>query len=204
MDIRLRFINQSNDQNNSDVAIFQRNVEGAWENPVAWTVIRNCGRGDSHPFTYPFAMTVGAGDSWGNFTPQLPASPGQMFKMVFTPSGDQLVADGAATLPEEVQVLNALERGAISASVYRAGRLLATKPSIAPMQKAVFQFKPTLWIGVVSQIEEGQVMNAAITSTIETEISLEGLASADIVMTGGGPGRDAQPFAFTLQNIVMA
>jgi hypothetical protein len=121
-----------------------------------------------------------------------------------TASGDKLVASGAGTSPDEVQILNALQRGAINAGVYKAGRLLAQKTNIVPQQKAVFQFRPTLWIGVASEVIEGQAMNAAIVSNINTELSLLGIASADIVMTGGGAGVNAMPFQFTLQNVVMA
>jgi hypothetical protein len=114
------------------------------------------------------------------------------------------VLAGSGTSSREVQVLNSLPKGAINAGIYKAGKLLATKTSIAPQQKAVFEFKPTLWIGVVSQVDEGQVMNSAILSNIDTEISLLGIASADIVMTGGGPGSGATPFVFRLENVVMA
>ena len=44
---------------------------------------------------------------------------------------------------------------------------------------------------------------SAVVSNINTEISLLGIASADIVMTGGGPGANSTPFAFSLQNVVM-
>jgi hypothetical protein len=150
------------------------------------------------------ATAVGASDSYGNFTPQLVAQPGQLFQMQLTTSGDQLVAAGPANSPAEIQVLNALPKGSINAGVYKAGKLLACKTMIAPQQKAVFQFKPTIWVGVVSQVEQGQVMNSAIMSTVNTEISLLGIASADIVMTGGGPGPNSQPFQFSLENVVMA
>lgn len=203
--IKLNFINDSNDANNSNVVIFQKNVATSYDElAVAWQVIKYCGQGDNHPFTWPVASTVAASDSWGNYTPQLAAQAGQMFKMVLTASGDQLQAAGPASSPTEIQVINALNKGAISANVYKDGKLLATRTSIAPGQKAVFEFKPTLWIGVVSEIDEGQVMNSAIISNINTELSLLGIASADIVMTGGGPGASSQPFQFTLQNVVMA
>ncbi|MBX3588486.1 MAG: hypothetical protein KF796_17795 [Ramlibacter sp.] len=205
MDIQLNFINDSNDANNSEIVIFQKNVATDYDElAVAWQVIRYCGQGDNHPFTYPSSMTVGASDSYGNFTPQLNARHGDSFQMVLTPSGDQLVANGSATSASEVQVLNGLSKGAINANVYKDGKLLATKTSVAPGQKAVFQFKPTLWIGVASQVVQGQVMNSAIISSINTELSLLGIASADIVMTGGGPGAGAEPFRFNLQNIQMA
>jgi hypothetical protein len=69
---------------------------------------------------------------------------------------------------------------------------------------AAFQFQPTIWIGAVSQVTQGQVMNSAIVDQVNTELSLLGLASADIVMTGGGPGKSSQPFSFSLQNVVWA
>lgn len=203
--IQLNFINHSNDVNNSEVVIFAKNAATSFDElAIAWTVIKNCGQGDNHPFTYPMAQTISASDSWGNYTAQQDAPLGQRFAMVLASSGDQLIQQGPATSPQEIQLLNALNRGAVSAQIYKDGRLFATKTNFAPGQLAVFEFKPTIWIGVASQVEQGQVMNSAIISNINTEISLLGLASADIVMTGGGSGPNATPFAFTLQNIVMA
>jgi hypothetical protein len=203
--VRLNFINNSNDANNSDIVIFQKNVATSFDEvAVAWQVIRYCGQGDNHPFVYPMASTVAASDSYGNYTPQLDAQPGQLFQMVLTTSGDRLVAAGNANSSREIQILNNLPKGAINAGVYKDGKLLALKTSIAPQQKAVFEFKPTLWIGVVSQVVQGEVMNSAILSNINTEFSLLGISSADIVMTGGGPGARSKPFVFNLENIVMA
>lgn len=205
MDIKLNFINRSNDANNSEIVIFQKNVATNFDElAVAWTVIRYCAQGDNHPFTFPIGMSVAASDSWGNYTPQLTAQNGQLFAMTLTQSGDTLGYSGPGTSPTEVQVLNSLSQGAINAGIYKSGKLLAIKTGIAPQQKAVFEFKPTLWIGVASQVEEGDVMNSAILSSVNTEISLLGLAGADIVMTGGGSGPNAQPFMFNLENIVMA
>ncbi|WAS95662.1 hypothetical protein [Nannocystis punicea] len=204
MDIKLNFINNSNDANNSQIVIFQKNVATTFDElAVAWRVIQYCGQGDNHPFTFPMQMAVSASDSYGNFTPQLPAQNGQLFNMTLTTSGDRLALAGSGTSSSEVQVLNALPRGSINANIYKGGALLATKTSISPQQKAVFQFKPTIWIGVASQVVQGQVMNSAIVSSVNTELSLLGIASADIVMTGGGPGRDSSPFTFRLENVVM-
>ena len=205
MDTKLNFINQSNDLNDSSVVVFAKNTEAnTSELAVAWTVIRNCGQGDNHPFVYPMSMAVAASDSYGNYTPQLPAQYGQLFSMTQGRSGDQLEFAGSGSGANELHVLNALPRGSIDAYVYKAGRVFATKSSLAPGQKAVFQFKPVIWVGVVSEVEEGALLNSAILSDINTEISLFGIASADIVMKGGGAGPYATPFAFTLENIVMA
>ncbi len=205
MDIQLNFINKSNDANNSEIVIFQKNVAGGYnEIAVAWQVIQNCGVNDNHPFVYPQTMQVAASDSYGNYTPRLDAQPGQEFAVTLTSSGDVLALTGTATYPEEVQVLNGLSQGAINANIYKNGALLATKTSVAPQQMAAFQFNPTIWIGAVSQIDQGQVMDSAIVQAVNTELSLLGIASADIVMRGGGPGKNSTAFSFTLENVVMA
>jgi hypothetical protein len=205
MDIQLNLINQSNDANNSDVVVFQKNVATDYDElAVAWQVIKYLGQGCNHPFTYPMTMYISAEDAWGNYTPQQEAQNGQLWAMVCDTSGDVLKYQGAAPSSKEIQLRNDLASGAIAANIYKDGKLLATKTSVAPGQKAVFQFQPTIWIGVVSQVEQGEVMNSAIISDINTEISLLGIASADIVMTGGGPGPDSSPFEFSLENVVMS
>lgn len=205
MDIQLNFVNRSNDANNSSIVIFQKNVSTDFDElHVAWKVIRNCGQGDNHPFRFPIAMAVSTSDSYGNYMPQQDATNGQVFQVVRAPSGDVLQLATQPGSSKEVQVRNDLPQGAVNATIYKDGTPLAIKTSIAPGQKAVFEFKPTIWIGVASQVEQGKLMNSAVMSDINTEISLLGLKSADIVMTGGGPGRLSLPFAFKLENVVMA
>lgn len=205
MDIKLNFVNRSNDTNNSQIVIFAKNVSTSYDElAIAWLVIQNCGQGDNHPFVYPSSMEVGASDSYGNFTPLLAAENGQLFHMTRSSSGDVLSLVGPGSNPREVQIRNDLTMGAINAAVYKSGRVYAQATSVAPGQMAVFEFRPTIWIGVASEIAEGQVMDSAIMSSVNTEISLLGVTSADIVMTGGGPGESAAPFQFNLENIVMA
>jgi hypothetical protein len=203
--INLRLVNQSNDSSNSMYVIFQKNVATSFEEvAVAWKVVKNLGIGDYHPFQYTYGLQVSAGDSNGNFTPNMSAENGLMYQLVPNSSGHQLVQSGVAAGPNEIDLLNNLNRGAIDANCYRSGKLVATKTSLAPRQKAVFEFKPYIYIGVASQVEEGEIMNSAVISNINTEISLLGIVSADIVITGGGPGTQSTEFKFTLQNVKYA
>ena len=112
-------------------------------------------------------------------------------------SGNQLSLSSLSTSSKEVDVRNDLDYGAIQAGIYKDSRLLALKTNISPGEKAVFEFKPTIWVGVVSGVEEGDVMNSAVMSDVNTEISLLGIASADIVLTGG----DNNPYRLGLENI---
>lgn len=204
MDIKLNFINLSNDVNNSQIVIFQKNVSTDFDElAIAWKVISNCGRGDNHPFVFPMRSTITASDADGNYMPQKLAENGQMFNVSRVASGNVLAQAGASSSSREIQLRNDLRTGAITASVFKDNRLLAHKTGIVPGQKAVFEFKPTLWIGAASQIEQGKVMNSAVLSDINTELSLLGIARADIVMTGGGGGTSAVSYQFRLANVVM-
>ena len=78
--IQLNFINKSNDQNNSEIVLFQKNMATSFDEiAIAWKVIKNCGQGDYHPFTYSSVLQVAMSDSYGNYTPHLSAMPGQAF-----------------------------------------------------------------------------------------------------------------------------
>lgn len=202
--IQLNFINESNDKNNSEVVVFQKNVSTDFDEiAVAWKVIKNCGTGWQHAFAFPMEFQVSASDAWGNsLISPLDAQNGQLFAVSRATSGDELGLVGPGASRKEVQVRNDLTTGSVNAQIFKNGKLLATKTGISPGQKAVFEFKPTIWIGVVSQVTEGQVMNSAIISDINSELGLLGVQSADIVMSGGGVGPSASRFSFELDNVV--
>jgi hypothetical protein len=196
-DIEITFINHSNDTNNSQIVIFQKNVATNFDEiAVAWLVLQNVGHNWSHKFIVPPQLYVGAQDSWGNVSDLQPAQFGQKWNVVRSTSGDVLSLDSTpATSPREIEVKNGLSVGSVDAQLYRNGKLLATKTGISPQQKAVFKFKPTIWIGLVNGINEGDIMNSAILSDINTELLLLGITRANLVMSGGGTG----PVKFSLQ-----
>lgn len=205
MNIPLRFVNRSEDGHRTEVVLFQKNVaSGIDELAVAWKVIRYCGRDCSHPLVYTTEVEVSCSDVYGNHSPRLKAQRGQRFIATPTASGRRLSKVSAADSSNDIQVINALPRGAVNVNLYNDGRLIACKTGVAPEQKAAFQFEATLWIGVVSQAVQGQAINSAVMSNVMTALSLSGIASADIVMTGGGGGSGAHAYAFTLENVINA
>jgi hypothetical protein len=202
MDTRLRFINRSSDGHRSEVVLFQKNVAADLDElAVAWKVIRHCGRDCYHPLVYSQSFEITSSDDYGNHSPRLGAVNGQAFSVTRTPSGRSLKRAVASGSAREIQVENALPMGAVNINLYKSGLLVARKTSVAPGQKAVFHFEPTLWIGVASQVVQGEALSSAVMSSVNTELSLLGITRADIVMTGGGAGGDARAFAFTLENI---
>jgi hypothetical protein len=199
MDIKLTYRNNSDDFAKSKIVVFQKLVNTDFDElAVAWKVIKNCGTGEYHPFVYPMEMKVGAIDSDGNYSQQIPATNGQVFNLTGSNSGNQLKAmDDVSGNSRQVDVRNNLDYGAIQVGIYKDDRMLALKSNISPGEKAVFQFLPTIWVGVVSDVEEGDVMDSAVMSQNNTELSLLGIASADIVLSGGGN----RPFRFSLENV---
>jgi hypothetical protein len=203
--IKLNFINKSSDTNNSNVVIFQQNVaEDFNEIAVAWKVIKNCGQYDNHPFVFPMGYTANVTDSYDNMTPYVDIYNGQAYHAKEHPTGITLAYASPTANVNQIQVSNQLPAGSIDANIYKNGALLAAKAAVLPQQHAIFEFKPTIWIGVVQDVNEGDVLNSAILSQINTELSLFGVSSADIVMTGGGPGPNSTPYTFTLENIAKA
>jgi hypothetical protein len=194
----LQLINNSSDANSLTVLIFRDVTQGFNEPAVAWMVIQNLAQGGRYPFLFSNDLLVSASDSWGNFTPQFPVSFGQAYQIALNASGNvlQLYVPGASN-PSEIDVRNDLPTGSINAHLYRSEKLLETKAAIAPGQKVTFAFKPTILLGVVSQAEPGEIVPPSILSEL-TEIPLQGIRSADIVITGGG----SAPYQYTLQNVV--
>ena len=200
--IELNLINQSNSNKNQSFVIFQKNIGSSYdESVVAWTVIENLRVGSSHLIRYSHELGVSAGDSYGNFTFPIGAENGQRFSMKRQPSGDVLVEDGQSASPNDIEVFNALPKGAIDANCFRSMRIVAKKTLLAPGQKAAFQFRPTIYIAALSQVVEGQILDFTSISHISTEISLLGIESADIIISGGGKSSSATEFTFTLDNI---
>lgn len=205
MDICLRLFNMTQSSELNDVVIFQNNTHSDFESlSIAWKVIRRCGYANYHPFTYTTEAEVSASDSYGNFTPHLRALPGQRFRVFLSPGGNQLASAGNLQGSDEIVVANNLERGAISANIFKSGKLFARKTMVAPGQQAVFRFKPTLLLSACKGITESQGLEAAVMDAHTTELSLLGVASADIIMSGGGPDQHATPFRFHLENITWA
>lgn len=203
MDITLNLINQS-DGVSAPVVIFMRNGAAADQNAdlVAWQVINNFGPGDQHPLVFAATPQVCATDASGNVTPLLTAQDSQTLEMMTSATGVKLSASGAFGIPDGFRVSNGLPAGAIDVSVFNSGKLCAIAKSLAPQQTAPFIFRPILWIGAASGITEGQVLSAADLRDLLTELSLLGVASADIVMSVQS-GSTNQQVTFELENIVV-
>lgn len=206
MEIQIRLVNRSDDAGGADVVIFQKNLADAPDAPaVAWLLVSDFAPGQTYAFAYPMSVTLAATDPWGHAIPAVSAEAGESFTVQSSSQGDVLQRTGAAGSARDIDVHNGLAQGAIDALVYRDGRPVAMKTAVAPGQTATFLLQSNLWIGVVPMVQAGQVLDDAIMNTIDTQLSLLGIKSADIIMSGGGGGGSpATPYRFEFDNVVPA
>jgi hypothetical protein len=199
--IKLTFRNKSQDTKNSSVVLFQQDT-GASVNDtaIAWKVIQNCGIGDFNPFDYPMTQQVSVIDAWGNYSPLLDANNGDVFSVTDAggKTGTVLSKTRETGDPNMITVRNDLAIGSIDIAIYKDDRQLARKTGVSPGEESVFELLPYLYIGTCVDVEEGDVMDSDTVPSVLTKLSLLGLKSADIVMSGGGVGPKATPFVFQL------
>lgn len=199
--IKLTFRNKSQDTKNSSIVMFQQDTGATVDDTaIAWKVIQNCGIGDFNPFDYPMTQQVSVIDAWGNYSPLQDANNGDVFSVTDAggKTGTILTKTRETGDPNMITVRNDLSVGSIDIAVYKDDRALALKTGVSPGEESVFELLPYLYIGTCSDVEEGDVMDSDTVPSVLTKLSLLGLKSADIVMTGGGVGPKATPFVFQL------
>lgn len=202
MKIRLRFLNLSHDVNHPRVFLFQRNYAMTREEEVIpWKVIERCGFGWFHPFTFSTAASVVVHDGNGVYTPVLSAERALCLRVWRDLTGRLAVE----VLPSEsltrIDVTNGTRRGALQACVLRDGRLLALQDAILPGQVASFDLRASIVAGADCSVVEGEKLPMTSAAEFYDELDLNGVASADLVMNGGGPGADSTPLRFSLRNV---
>ena len=205
MDIRLTFLSRSPASRDSVIVLFQKNarpVPGGSE--IAWKTIRHCGYGYSHPVAFPAQLEICTGDEFGNYSPRMRVTGGDHFSVMPTHLGRRLAIRRRSPGGTEVEVRNELRQGALDINVFRDSRLLWRRRSLPPQQRTMFSFPPSLWIGAIPGARQSEPLRAHAAAAPPTLLSLRGVASADIVMTGGGSGPDAAPITFSLENRKMA
>ncbi len=196
----LTFQDESNDVNDSVIVVFQQNENPDYNSEaIAWQVLKDLGKGMCRDVVYPYDLELRVQDYEGNYTcPPVSVSDGDFLKFV-NASGHVLKKEaGQSSNPEEVQCLNALPTGSIDISMYRGGKLLDLQPNVEPQGMAVFRFLPKIYCAVVSNITEGDVIDAATVMRKAQEIPLTGISAATIRLTGGGKGASATAFNFEI------
>lgn len=194
--IRLRVINNSSN-NDLNVLLFQKNqaVDFA-TSAVAWTVLSNLDISQNRTVIFGSELRMGY-KKIDTLSETIVCTPGQQiianedFTMGYNGSSDNV---------NEIEIIsNVFTLAAITGRLHRSNRLLMQSDLLDNGSIGYFGIRPTLWIGVVTGVNQGDIIGEEILTQINTELSLLGIASADIVISGG---TEATPYNFTLQNIV--
>lgn len=204
MDIKLDFFNRC-DSAQATVLVYQQGMSGDSSRAVAWKVIRNCGSGWHHPFTFSSVASVNVSDAYGNHVQQLSAAPGSAFDLKPQLFGRSFGASRKPARSDEIVVRNGLLHGAVHANLYSGDRLLGCVSSVVPGMHATFRFHPQIWVAVIDDAVEGSLIDVSELGARSTEFSLRGIASAELVMRDAETDPDSETaFSFTLENVVRA
>lgn len=201
--MKLRFRANTPYASDSDVVIYQKNLasyEG--KQAVAWQVFKHPAKGDVIDFTYPETMQMAVEDSSGQLTALQEVAYGELWEAVEINGATVLMLAGDSASSAQIQFQNNLSGESVTANIYRDEQLIATTSAIAPGQEALFQFIPDFWMGVVPEAEAGQVLTSGMIYALDNQISCLGIASADIVMTGGSSVASSKPFTFEIKHVV--
>ncbi|MGD8561337.1 MAG: hypothetical protein PVG03_02330 [Desulfarculaceae bacterium] len=197
----LNLVDNTEHIDNLEVVLFQLNSASADnDSAVAWKVVKSIKQG-THPFTFISSMQAGFSDTYGYTTRRIDVTTGQVFSFVRDETGDNIINTGTTSSPARFEMSNSLETGSVDANIYKDDKLLATESQMSPGQAEAFLFNPVIWIATGSSVQEGQTVSLDSLNNI-TGIPLNGIASADIVITGNGAGPYPDTFEFTLDNIV--
>ncbi len=198
MQTSLRFFNRTEMPESLNIIMFQQNLAPDFnEEIVVWRQVDALVKDEDREVQLKWDMSVGLLDSDGNYTQRLATQAGKLFRAALTNSGHQIVAQGEASEKDEVQILNALELGAVSAMLYRGGVVVGRQGPFAPRLLAAFNFDYTVRVGIVATADTGTVIAKAVAGPWG-ELNLKDVAGADVIVAGG---RDS-PLTFTLEGIV--
>ncbi|MDB5959322.1 MAG: aromatic ring-opening dioxygenase LigA [Massilia sp.] len=189
----LTVLNRRRDGATSQLVLFKKNSAAADDPVLAWKVLR-CPAGQEARVVVPFSQQVGVFDPRGSHAGLESASAGDCFEVadarragsggaaapLLGRTQDHLAAIG----PNMVGVHNGTSDGVLDVVLYKDGRPLCRQGALAPGTTIVFEVLPYLHVGLCAGVAEGAMLDAA-TVAAAMRISLLGLKSADLILTGG-------------------
>ena len=188
--VKITYVNHSMNQDLPKIFLFLKNeipTFDALRDGVAWRVIEDVGRGSSCTFPFPIQTKVAA--SWNDHscrTATLDSSVGKRYCVCEDETGITIAEDGNAGNTRSLDVANDVHvENGISVDLYKDGKLMMTKHTVAYGQKATFVLHPKLYWGLASEIQEGeQLSSAVLNSDSFFEQNLEGVSEVTVELHG--------------------
>ena len=201
--IKITYVNRSMNQDLPKIFLFLKNEIPTFDvlrDGVAWRVIEDVGHGSSCKLNYPIETEVSA--SWNDHTCQtamLLSAIGKRYCVVEDETGITIVEDGNAGNTRSIDVASQIHvTNGISVDLYKDGKLMMRKKTVAYDQKATFVLHPKLYWGLASEIQEGeQLSSAVLNSDSFFEQDLEGVTEVTVGLYGNA--QDGYRFAIESQ-----
>lgn len=200
--VQLRFVNLSEDYGVSNIVFFQKNDASNHNRSIAWRVVHRCGYSNYCEIPYAWDTDINMVDWNANHSERQAAYQSNIFHVTPQRHGKRLSAMPDSDHPTEIWVKNCLKRGAVHINLYRSGYLVAQQNNVIPEQWAKFYLPHQLCVAVMPDIKHGDTIPSQYLCSPVAEFCLLGIVSADIIMLGGGQGKDALALSFKMTNIV--
>lgn len=175
------------DNKDADVLVFTKNLKANLSAlpPVAWQVIKHIGFRGFHNFTFTVDTQIEV--TWdGGASGILPTevSEGGTYALNQIETDYNLVQTGV-TLANEIDVQNNVKTpGGIDVTLFKDGKAIMVQPGVAFGEQAEFGLHPKIYVGLVSNVIESDVLTTAVMSQTFTPISLEDLSALTFALLG--------------------
>lgn len=178
--INIRYENHSSDTV-SDVLVFTKNTRADLDAlpPTAWQVISKVGYNGYHSFVYTIDTKIEVSWDGGN-TGVMPTdtTEGTVWSLTTVGQDYQLEQTGLTTLSNEIDVINNVHvANGIAVTLLKDGKAVMTQPLVGFDEKAEFGLTPKIYVGLVSNVIEGDTLKSAVMSKDFTQFDLTGLSA---------------------------
>ncbi|WP_068475042.1 hypothetical protein [Saccharicrinis aurantiacus] len=187
---KICYINNSVNKSLPQVFVFAQNETPNFdclEEGVAWSVIKNIGRGSRSTFYYNDQFSVQAyWDNFSNKTAQITAKIGSKYQVMQDTTGIVLKPDGEASDEKTIEIENTIEViDGISAQFCNSGKILLAKNQVGYGQSAIFKPTNKIYFGLASDITRGSSLKSAVLSSTKFfELDLTGFTYVEISLNG--------------------
>lgn len=191
---------------NLNLVVFQKNIADIDNNVIAWNTIPYTDIGQSFKFEYNTSLEMRIVDSYGSISDRINVEYGKLYEA--TDNGN-LIEIGVSEYSNEFDILNNVTSPTTTnVIIYRNNKVLYKSSNLINGQTLNLRFNPTFFIGEANvvftgtttyPVRQGSIIDTTTVSNFNTEISLIGIKSTDIIISG-----EVDNYSYSLSNIVFS
>lgn len=200
----LRIINQSKDQESGNFVMMQKNLlDDQASQPTFWHTYVELAPGADFPLQFDHQVELTGIDGKNYACRRLKGLKGKQVSYINDKGTKKLIVTGKAENPNRIEFINGMKEETVKAGIYRSGKRLSLIKDIRPREVVAFEFDSKILIGHIPEWKgypkiPYNLPGKVGTENIQTELDMEGIFSADIVIRGGGD----EPYTYHLENVV--